>query len=113
MAGVVVHTYNPSTHEAEAGGLQVPSQPGLHIETLPVSTKQNKTKKKRKERQTSQSLTLCHGLQPFQTIIHFHSCLLLCDLRNSVPATLRCSGVGSGGTCWLFREFFSLFRVRR
>jgi hypothetical protein len=27
---MVVHTYNPSTQEAEAGGLQVGGQPGLH-----------------------------------------------------------------------------------
>jgi hypothetical protein len=51
---VVVHTFNPSTWEAEAGGsmssrlawftVQVPGQPGLHRETLYQKTKQNKTK---------------------------------------------------------------------
>jgi hypothetical protein len=30
----MVHTYNPSTWEAEAGGSQVQSQPGLHSYTL-------------------------------------------------------------------------------
>ena len=45
MPGGVVYTFNPSTHEAEAGGYlwiqgqiwfteQVPGQPGLHRETL-------------------------------------------------------------------------------
>jgi hypothetical protein len=33
--GMVVHTCNPSTWEAEAGGLRVQSQPGLHSNTLP------------------------------------------------------------------------------
>jgi hypothetical protein len=31
---MVAHTSNPSTGEAEAGGLRVQGQPGLHIETL-------------------------------------------------------------------------------
>jgi hypothetical protein len=31
---VVMHTCNSSTQEAEAGGLRVPGQPGLHSETL-------------------------------------------------------------------------------
>jgi hypothetical protein len=30
----VLHTCNPSTHEAEAGGSQVPGQPELPSETL-------------------------------------------------------------------------------
>jgi hypothetical protein len=52
---VVLHAFNPSTWEAEAGGFlslrpawstkQVPGQPGLHRETLSQNkTKQNKTK---------------------------------------------------------------------
>jgi hypothetical protein len=32
--GVVVHTSNPSTSEAETGGLQVQGQTMLHSETL-------------------------------------------------------------------------------
>jgi hypothetical protein len=32
--GMLVHTYKPSTWEAEAGELQVQGQPGLHRETL-------------------------------------------------------------------------------
>jgi hypothetical protein len=35
----MVHTYNPSTQHAEAGGLQVPGQPKLLSEML--SQKQN------------------------------------------------------------------------
>jgi hypothetical protein len=31
---MVVHTYNPSTWEAEAGGSRVQGQPGLHNEIL-------------------------------------------------------------------------------
>lgn len=35
LMGHVEHTYNPSTQEAEAGGLQyVPCKPGLHNKTL-------------------------------------------------------------------------------
>jgi hypothetical protein len=32
--GLVAHMYNPSTWEAEVGGLEVQTQPGLHSETL-------------------------------------------------------------------------------
>jgi hypothetical protein len=32
--GMIVHACNPSTQEAEAGGLQIPDLPGLHSETL-------------------------------------------------------------------------------
>jgi hypothetical protein len=52
MPGMVVHTFNPNTCEAEAGGFLssrsawstkwVPGQPGLHKETL--SQKKKKTK---------------------------------------------------------------------
>jgi hypothetical protein len=52
--GVVAHTFNPSTWEAEAGRFlslrpawttkSVPGQPGL--QRNPVSKKQNKTKKR-------------------------------------------------------------------
>jgi hypothetical protein len=43
---MVVHICNPSTQKAEAGGLEVLSQPGLHSETLPQKkpNKQNKAK---------------------------------------------------------------------
>jgi hypothetical protein len=53
---VVVHTFNPSTWEAEAGGflssrpawstMLVPGQPGLHRETL---SKKRRRKKKEEE----------------------------------------------------------------
>jgi hypothetical protein len=52
LLGVVAHTFNPSTREAEAGGFLssrpawstkwVPGQPGLYRETLSRKTKQNK-----------------------------------------------------------------------
>ena len=52
---MVVHTFNPSTREAEAGEFLssrpawstkwVPGQPGLHRETL---SRKNKTKQKKK-----------------------------------------------------------------
>jgi hypothetical protein len=32
--GIVVHSYNPSTREVEAGGSQVQGQPGLQSEIL-------------------------------------------------------------------------------
>jgi hypothetical protein len=31
----LVHTFNPSTQEAEVGGLQVQGEPGLYSESLP------------------------------------------------------------------------------
>jgi hypothetical protein len=64
---VVVHTFNPSTREAEAGGFLssrpawftegVLGQPGLHRETLSRKTKrqtkQNKTNKTKKKTHVS------------------------------------------------------------
>jgi hypothetical protein len=38
---MVVHAYNPSTREAETGGLQIEGQRGLHSKIL----SQNETKK--------------------------------------------------------------------
>jgi hypothetical protein len=57
---VVVHAFNPSTWEGEAGGFlisrpawsteYVPGQPGLYRETLPQKRKkQNKTKQTNKQ----------------------------------------------------------------
>jgi hypothetical protein len=43
---MVVHTYNPSNQEAEAGGLKVQEQPGLH-------SKDPSQKKKKKTKQTN------------------------------------------------------------
>jgi hypothetical protein len=40
--GVVTHTYNPHTWEAEAGGSEVQSQPGLHSEILFQNKQANK-----------------------------------------------------------------------
>jgi hypothetical protein len=57
VAGVVAHTCNPSTWEAEAGRLQIWGQPELHseleailgyIETSCVKNKQNRMKQKQK-----------------------------------------------------------------
>jgi hypothetical protein len=62
--GVVAHSFNPSTREAEAeaGGFLssrpawstewVPGQPGLHRETLSQKTKKNKKKTKNKKQKT-------------------------------------------------------------
>jgi hypothetical protein len=65
--GVVVHTFNPSTWEAEAGGFLssrpawstewVLGQPGLHRETL--SRKNQKEKRKRKEEVNQIYLEYC------------------------------------------------------
>jgi len=59
MSGMVVHTFNPSTQEAEAGRFLssrpawptkwVPGQPGLYRETLYRKTKKKKKKKKEKK----------------------------------------------------------------
>jgi hypothetical protein len=38
LPGVVVHVYNPSTWEANTGGLGVQSQPGLYSKTLSQKT---------------------------------------------------------------------------
>jgi hypothetical protein len=40
-SGMVVHTCNPSTQEAEAGGSGVGVQPGLHRETLSQTNNKN------------------------------------------------------------------------
>jgi hypothetical protein len=66
--GVVVHAFNPSTQEAEAGRFLssrpawstkwVTGQPGLYRETLSQKTKQNKTKQNRtKQNKTKQNKT--------------------------------------------------------
>jgi hypothetical protein len=65
---MVMHAFNPSTWEAEAGGFLssrpawstkwVPGQPELYRETLPRKTKQNKTKQnKTKQNKTAYLVT--------------------------------------------------------
>jgi hypothetical protein len=39
---MVGHTYNPSTQDTEAGGVQVQGQRGLYTETLPQKIKNEK-----------------------------------------------------------------------
>jgi hypothetical protein len=51
--GMVVHVYNPSTLEYEAGGSKVGGQPGLHNEILSQEKKGG-----RKEKKNSQILWL-------------------------------------------------------
>jgi hypothetical protein len=68
MPGVVAHTFNPSTLEAEAGGFLssgpdwstewVPGQPGLQRETLP-----QKTNNKQIRKQASPCLSRVRGSQ--------------------------------------------------
>jgi hypothetical protein len=70
MPGVVVHTFNPSTREAEAGEFLslrpawstkwVPGQPGLHRETLSQKTKQNKTKQNKTKKQKQNKQRIIH-----------------------------------------------------
>jgi hypothetical protein len=43
---MVVHVYNPHTWGAEAGGLKVSGQPGLHNETLSSKEKDRVTERK-------------------------------------------------------------------
>jgi hypothetical protein len=64
---VVVHAFNPSTQEAEAGGFlssrpawsteQVPGQPGLHRETLSQKQQQQQQQKQNKTKKTPQKPT--------------------------------------------------------
>jgi hypothetical protein len=64
---VVVHAFNPSTWEAEAGGFLnsrtawstelVPGQPGLHRETLSRKTKTKQNNKKQKQKQKTKQKT--------------------------------------------------------
>jgi hypothetical protein len=49
---IVVHTYNPSTWEAKAGGPQIQGQPGIHSKT------QFQKKKK----------TIKHNAKPYYSI---------------------------------------------
>jgi hypothetical protein len=86
--GVVVHAFNPSTQEAEAGRFLslrpawstkwVPGQHGLYRETL-----SRKTKKKKKKKDIwyeplaySLSLFLTHTHTPAYTQIHTHTRIL-------------------------------------
>jgi hypothetical protein len=41
--GLVVHAYNPSTEEAEAGGFQTQGQPGLYSNLLSQKTNEKNT----------------------------------------------------------------------
>ena len=69
ISRVVVHTFNPSTQETEAGGSlslsppwpteQVSGQPGLHSETL--SQKQNKKPTNQTTKQTAKVVNLLHS----------------------------------------------------
>jgi hypothetical protein len=47
---MVVHTYNPSTWEAEAGGSRVLGQPGLHSDIYQERKKERKGRRERKEK---------------------------------------------------------------
>jgi hypothetical protein len=49
--GMMVHTYNPSIREAEAGRSQVGVQPALHSDTL--SQKKKKERKNKQEKLTN------------------------------------------------------------
>jgi hypothetical protein len=42
--GVMMHAYNPSTQETEAGGLRIQGQPGLHNKTLSKNPPSQKEK---------------------------------------------------------------------
>jgi len=75
--GVGVHTFNPSTGEAQAGGFLssrpfwftnlVPGQPGLYRETLSKKTKKkNKKKRKNKTKQNKKKTVWKFGA------VHFH-----------------------------------------
>jgi hypothetical protein len=80
--GMVAHTFNPSTLEAEAGGFLssrpawstewVPGQPGLHRKTLSRKPKPNQTKKKGKKEK--------HFLCPLIVSIIIHLALVWLDL---------------------------------
>jgi hypothetical protein len=59
--GVVIHSCNPSTQEAEAEGLRVQGQPGLHSKTLFQKIKgrkniQKKSSSKQQQRQPCSNL---------------------------------------------------------
>jgi hypothetical protein len=47
--GMVVHAFNPSTWEAEAGGSRVPGQPELYSKTLSQKKKKKKKRKGKKK----------------------------------------------------------------
>jgi hypothetical protein len=82
--GMVAHTFNPSTWEAEAGGFLSsrpawstewgPGQPGLHRETLSQKTKKKKKKKKKSY----------HHHWATNSNDNFLYCLLFMCLKNNV-----------------------------
>jgi hypothetical protein len=59
LRALVVHTFNPSTWEAEAGGFLSSSQPGLYRETMSCKTKQNKTKQNKTKQQKEVCVCVC------------------------------------------------------
>ena len=87
--GVVVHAFNPSTWEAEAGRFLssrpawstkwVPVQPGLYRETLTRKTKPNQTKPKQQKQKTNKQtknswvifycINALHLLHPFLGVV--------------------------------------------
>jgi hypothetical protein len=74
---MVVHVYNPHTWGAEAGGLKVSGQPGLHNETLSSKEKDRVTERKggkerereeeerRGEKRREEKKNYCHQLAPW------------------------------------------------
>jgi hypothetical protein len=82
---VVVHTFNPSAREAEAGRFLssrpawstkwVPGQPGLHRETLSRTPRNPSPKEKKKERKGHSSFWLQWYLHDFilSTVTEWHN----------------------------------------
>jgi hypothetical protein len=71
---MVVHTYNPSNQEAEAGGLKVQEQPGLH------SKDPSQKKKKKPNKQINQNQKNC------VTTRQMHSFRIVWETVQDVPS---------------------------
>jgi hypothetical protein len=61
--GVVAHTFNPSTWEAEAGGFLSSGQPGLQSEFQDRETLSQKTKKQKQKQNKTKTKTKKHKKQ--------------------------------------------------
>jgi hypothetical protein len=123
--GVVVHAFNPSTREAEAGGFLssrpawstewVPGQPGLHRETLSRKTKPNQTKPKQNKTKSNPSGN--HFDTSF-AVSHFcitvpelllRPCFLFLNTKHGASVASPCSLVLFCPLIWFFFLFLFFF----
>jgi hypothetical protein len=98
--GVVAHTFNPSTQEAEAGGFLSSRQPGLQSEfqdsqgytekpclKKPKKKKKEKKKKKKKRKKRKVTLQARRLAQPLRVRLTTKN--IKCGLKTDIPSSLN------------------------